>query len=99
MACTLSVRVLFFASVRELAGAAEAAVSFDGAPVTIATLLERLLQDYPQLSQSASGGGATSSLEGVSVAVNKQYARAEAFGSTLLHDGDEVALIPPISGG
>ncbi len=31
----------------------------------------------------------------LAVAVNREYAGAE----TLLHDGDEVALLPPVSGG
>ena len=31
----------------------------------------------------------------LAVAVNREYARPE----TMLHDGDEVALLPPVSGG
>jgi molybdopterin converting factor small subunit len=31
----------------------------------------------------------------MAVAVNREYARAE----DVLHDGDEVALLPPVSGG
>lgn len=105
MACSTRIRVLFFASVRELVGAAEADMTFfagDSGTVTIAALLERLLVDHPVLLPRISGSSAavaTSSLEGVSVAVNKRYVRAEAFGDTALRDGDEVAIIPPISGG
>ena len=33
--------------------------------------------------------------ESIAVAVNQEYAK----GSDVLHDGDEVALLPPVSGG
>jgi molybdopterin converting factor subunit 1 len=35
------------------------------------------------------------SLESIAVAVNREYAKAD----TVLHEGDEVALLPPVSGG
>lgn len=34
-------------------------------------------------------------LEGIAVAVNRHYAKL----ADVLHDGDEVALLPPVSGG
>ena len=34
-------------------------------------------------------------MRSIAVAVNREYARAE----DVLHDGDEVALLPPVSGG
>ncbi len=41
------------------------------------------------------GSGAASVWESIAVAVNQEYARAEV----VLKDGDEVALLPPVSGG
>ena len=40
-------------------------------------------------------GGAARVWDSIAVAVNREYARAE----DVLRDGDEVALLPPVSGG
>ncbi len=41
------------------------------------------------------GGGDSPVWKAMALAVNREYAGAE----TALHDGDEVALLPPVSGG
>jgi molybdopterin converting factor subunit 1 len=41
------------------------------------------------------GPGTASVWDSIAVAVNQEYARAE----DVLKDGDEVALLPPVSGG
>ncbi|NJL34192.1 MAG: MoaD/ThiS family protein [Chloroflexaceae bacterium] len=53
---------------------------------TVGMLWERLTETYPRL-QHYTGR--------VMLAVNQEYSNA----STVLHDGDEVAYIPPVSGG
>ncbi|MBY6277125.1 MAG: molybdopterin converting factor [Symbiobacterium thermophilum] len=58
----------------------------DWAGRTTAQLLEILTQQYPNLARLAPV---------LSVAVNREYAPADR----VLADGDEVALIPPVSGG
>ncbi len=78
-------KVLFFASCREAAGLRETDVVLDG-PSTVAGLLDMLCQRHPSL------GPISRSLQ---VAVNAEYASRD----TSLRDGDEVALIPPVSGG
>lgn len=52
----------------------------------MATLLQRLISDYPKLAAYAPH---------LMVAVNTEYADKDS----LLHAGDEVAFIPPVSGG
>ena len=80
----MHVRVLFFGVLRDLAGKPEDSVELpDGA------CLRDLLAVYeklPLLKQS---------LASSAMAVNQQYAPSE----TALHAGDEVALLPPVSGG
>ena len=78
-------RVLFFASCREAAGRREADVELSG-PLTVAGLLDALCRDHPSL------GPLSGTLQ---VAVNAEYAPRDAS----LRDGDEIALIPPVSGG
>ena len=81
------VKVLLFAGLREAAGASSRSVALaDGA--TVDRLFGELSRLEPRLSQFL----AVSALR---VAVNEQFASLGAH----LSDGDEVALIPPVSGG
>lgn len=52
---------------------------------SVQELLGQLRQEYPGLSR----------LSSLAVAVNNEYAPDDA----LLHERDEIALIPPVSGG
>lgn len=72
-----------FASAREALGTDVLALELPAA-ITLAALRQRLAERAPALARLP-----------LAFAVNRDYARPE----TLLRDGDEVALIPPISGG
>lgn len=76
--------VRFFAAAAQAAGRREAQGAWAG--ITAGQLLTELKAAYPGLEQI----GAT-----LAIAVNREYASLE----TVLQDGDEVALIPPVSGG
>ncbi len=81
----MTVALLYFGVLKDHAGTAVGQLQLaDG--TTVAALLETL---GPKLSIA---GPAWQSL---AVAVNREYAGRE----TVLHDGDEVALLPPVSGG
>jgi len=81
----MTVRSLFFATYRDLAGADELLVEL-AAPATVADLVRELRGSRPGLA----------ALPPVpAVAVNLEYAPL----STALRDGDEVAFIPPVAGG
>ncbi len=81
----MKIRVLFFASLRERVRAREIERSVAD-DTTVGELWKLLCDEYTQI-QPMDGS--------VSFAVNQEYAdRAHA-----LRDGDEVALIPPVSGG
>ena len=80
----MKVSVRFFALYRERAGTAETEVDLpEGA--TALDLLGLLRSIYPALPSSNS----------VLIAVNSEYVGPE----DPLHEGDEVAFIPPVSGG
>jgi molybdopterin converting factor subunit 1 len=81
----MRVRVLFFASVRELSGCRESEWEVPE-QTTVGDLRRELVARYPALA----------ALQRVlAVAVNAEY----AADSTVLQPGDEVAFIPPVSGG
>ncbi|HEY0786999.1 MAG TPA: molybdopterin converting factor subunit 1 [Thermoanaerobaculia bacterium] len=81
----MNVRLLLFAALRDIVGTDEMTVELeDGA--TPAALWSTLRSKHERLA---------SYLAPPLVAVNQSYAEP----STALRDGDEVAFIPPVSGG
>jgi molybdopterin converting factor subunit 1 len=81
----MRVTVRLFARLREIVGSPELTRDVpDGA--TLGVVWDRLAADYPAL------GPYRASISG---AVNADYARMHA----LVQDGDEVAFLPPVSGG
>jgi molybdopterin synthase catalytic subunit len=82
----MRVTVKLFASLREAAGASDLDEQFEGDSITVAEFTQRFADRQPKLKAQ---------LETVAVAVNEEYARGESA----IHDGDVVALIPPIAGG
>ncbi len=81
----MQVSIRFFAGHRDIVGTTTLTVTLDQG-ATVATLWQRLVTEYPRLS------GYTGRLL---YAVNQEFADL----STQLHDGDEVAYLPPVSGG
>jgi molybdopterin converting factor subunit 1 len=81
----MRVTVKLFARLRDLAGAAELSRDVP-APATVQTVWESLVAEMPSLREYE---------RTMSVAVNAEYARMAAQ----VNDGDEVAFLPPVSGG
>ena len=81
----MRVTVRLFARLREIAGASE--LARDVPPdATIGSLWRQLAGEYPAMAGYE---------RSISSAVNADYARMDRA----LHDGDEVAFLPPVSGG
>lgn len=81
------VRVLFFSLLRERAGVDSATLRLDpGETLSADRLLERLSATYPAMRPL---------LPLVRIAVNQEY----VSGEHIVQEGDEVALITPVSGG
>jgi molybdopterin converting factor subunit 1 len=79
------VKVLLFAAARDLADTDAAQVELP-AGATVADVRTALVRDHPAL---------TSLLAKSAVAVNQDFAED----SQVVAEGDEVAVIPPVSGG
>ncbi|CAN0320032.1 unnamed protein product [Phaeothamnion confervicola] len=84
----MKAKVLFFASARELAGVSSTEVELPGEASSTSALRRRLAEQIPALAPIAAT---------ITLAVNHEYLPVEE--DAPLKDGDEVALIPPISGG
>ena len=81
----MRVTVRVFARLTDIIGAPE--VARDVPPgSTVRALWGQLASEYPQLASYE---------RSMSTAVNADYTRMDA----VLHDGDEVAFLPPVSGG
>jgi molybdopterin converting factor subunit 1 len=81
----MRVTVRLFARLRDLTGAGELVRDLP-APATVQTVWRSLVADFPTLADYE---------RTMSVAVNAEYARMNAD----VTDGDEVAFLPPVSGG
>jgi molybdopterin synthase sulfur carrier subunit len=78
--------ILFFGIAKDIAGSSE--IKFlEGLknPVTVAALKKQLVATYPEFSK----------LNSLAVAVNSEYATDDVT----LYGTEEIAIIPPVSGG
>jgi molybdopterin converting factor subunit 1 len=81
----ISVRVRFFAAPREALDTGEIEMQIPPG-TTVAELIERLTEEHPILRPYT---------RFLNVAVNRAYVGMQKE----LHDGDEVACLPPVGGG
>ena len=85
----MSVTVLYFARLREALGVAQECITLSAHAASVGGLLDHL---------RARGGEwqvALAATQPYRVAVNQDMAEI----TTVLHDGDEVAIFPPVTGG
>lgn len=81
----MHVDVLFFGALKDLRGREKETVELPE-PATVAEFLRGFFAVAPQLEKYVGS---------LAIAVNREY----ALPTQILHDGDEVALLPPVSGG
>src|SRR6185369_6106771 len=84
-AASITVRVLFFGGARDATGHDEIDIALDS-PANTESARSQILSRYPELQRFG---------KSLLLAVNQEYAQPE----TAIHDGDELALFPPVSGG
>ncbi len=85
----MTLTILYFAWLRERAGLAEETVAAPDAVTTVASLIAWLRERSPRHAAAFADPAV------IRCAVNQDFAAP----ATALHDGDEVALFPPVTGG
>ncbi|NME69556.1 MoaD/ThiS family protein [Flammeovirga aprica] len=78
-------KILLFGITKEIIGSSTIDFTIDQTDLTSEMLLDILKEKYPELSK----------LRSIALAVNGEHAN----GSEIVSDKDEIALIPPMSGG
>ena len=81
------IRLIYFASLRTIAGKDEETLDLDQ-ETNIQQLGERIRKTTPQIGEMILG-------KKIMVAVNQDVAQLD----TVVKDGDEIAFLPPFSGG
>ena len=82
---SVNINIKLFAAYQEAYGKSELKLNFS-TPVTVSTVLDRVLEEKPELQQWR---------EVTRFGVNFKFVE----GNTVINDGDEVVFIPPVSGG
>ena len=80
------ITVLFFASLKEVIGASSMTIAL--ADVRLSQLIEHLISDHPSWREALTA-------EKIVISVNQEIVR----GDVLIAAGDEVAFLPPVTGG
>jgi len=81
----MQITVKLFAILRDRAGVSELSINLP-AQASVSWAAEQLQNQLPSIGDF---------LGRIAYAVNREYVARD----TILHDGDELALIPPVSGG
>jgi MoaE-MoaD fusion protein len=82
----MNVTVMLFATLKDKAGTNRLSLSLPAESSTLADLRSVLTNQYPALAES---------LKSSVAAINQEF----AFAADAIHDGDEIAFFPPVSGG
>lgn len=82
----MRITALFFASLRDIIGEKRLTIEISAASSTVARLRQELINRYPAASDH---------LKIALAAVNEEF----AFDQDVIHEGDEIAFFPPVSGG
>ena len=81
----MRVKVLFFGMLRDIVGRAEEQIEMENG-ARLQSVFERYASEFPRLKELASS---------IVLACNHQFCDR----SVTIHDGDEIAFLPPVSGG
>ena len=86
----VDVTILFFARAREITAQSSQRITIPDADATIAAVRAALLVAHPAL---------VSVLPTAVFALNQNYVAVDDEGTTAVRASDEIAIVPPISGG
>jgi molybdopterin synthase sulfur carrier subunit len=81
----MRVNILLFGITKDLIGKQHLQQELPSEMVTVSDFKKFLLEKYPELIE----------LDSLAIAVNSEYAND----NVMIHENDEIALIPPVSGG
>jgi len=81
----MKIDILLFGVVKELAGSSQVKLEINQPQISVSDLKTQLYQKWPE----------TQKLKSLLIAINENYAQD----TDMIKVGDEIAIIPPVSGG
>ena len=94
----MKVKVLFFASIKDITGVSELTLDVNEFS-TLLDVLKRLAEIYGDRFRDYVFGDDFSFKPHIRLALNGDYLDSSRIGEFRVHDGDVIAVLPPVSGG
>lgn len=94
----VKVKVLFFASIKDLVGISELILDVDESS-TVLDVLRRLTEIYGERFREFVFSGDFNLKSHIRLALNGDYLDSSRLDEFRVHDGDVIAVLPPVSGG
>jgi molybdopterin synthase catalytic subunit len=82
----MQVKILFFATLKDLAGQKHLSLELEGDSTNLSQIRRTLIERFPEMEAN---------LNAASASINEEF----AFGEAPVRHGDELAFFPPVSGG
>lgn len=93
----MSVEILYFADLKEITGNEKE--TFNLTALNLRSLLELLFKKYPSIKEIIWDEKSNTLKNKISIAINDKLIKRDDESSTLLSDGDRLALLLSVSGG
>ena len=90
----MPVSILFFARARDLTNTSKVEIEISDSKTTLEHIIKEIGVRFPELLKEPAPV-----LRNCAFALNEEYILKESFATTIVQHRDEVAIIPPVSGG
>ncbi|MEM2009940.1 MAG: MoaD/ThiS family protein [Thermosphaera sp.] len=95
----MQIRIRVYGMLKELVGREELTVSLDSERIILISVIEKVLEQYPQLGEFIELVDDDVRVRGVSILLNGRHVMFLGGSKAVIHNNDVLDLIPPMRGG